>query len=238
MNEKNFGLPAHFIQNSQLQQNDPRIKTLSAFLDRLLHVNQTVNLTAIREPDEAWNRHILEAIALAQIDSVSGQILDLGSGGGLPGIPLAIMRTDLRVILLEATGKKADFLSTTVAALDLPHVEVLHARAEEAGHNPEHRERYDGVVCRAVGSLSEIIELSLPLLRPQGLLYAIKGRRATQELDEAAAALEQLHGRTVSQQPLLPGVPDNDSVLTTIEKTKTTDHIYPRRNGLPKKRPL
>lgn len=213
-------------------------RTLRLYLERLLHVNRSLNLTAITDPETAWQRHILESIALIPHLQSAQHLLDLGSGGGIPGIPLAILLPRLDITLLEATGKKARFLRETCEALGLSRVTVCAERAEHEGRNPASREQFDAVTCRAVGSLAEILELAAPLLRVGGHLLAVKGRRADEELHAAEKALELLHCVPTARIPLLPGDPDNESILLILEKKAPTPDRFPRPAGTPKKTPL
>src|SRR6185436_19397799 len=138
------------------------LERLGLYLALLLETSRSVNLTATTDPAEAWVRHILDSLTLLALLSElpeGGSVIDVGSGGGLPGIPLAIVAPRLRFTLLEATGKKAEFLTAAGERLGLANVAVVNDRAEHAGHQPEHRERYDAVVARAVGPLAVLSEL-------------------------------------------------------------------------------
>ncbi len=211
-------------------------EALARFVDRLLEANRTLNLTAVRDPDEAWLKHVLESLALARRIEDCSSVIDLGSGAGLPGVPLAAAMPDTNFVLIEATGKKARFIESACAELGLENVSVLPARAEEAGRSPDHRERHDAVVARAVGSLAELIELGLPLLRIGGRLLAVKGGRAPDEIAAADRALTELGGSLLGSSPLLSGA--GESVVVEVGKDLPTPEKYPRRSGIPHKRPL
>src|SRR4051812_27151367 len=130
------------------------VERLGLYLALLLETSRSVNLTATTDPGEAWVRHILDSLTLLSLLSElpeGAAVIDVGSGGGLPGVPLAIVAPRLRFTLLEATGKKAEFLAAAVGRLGLGNVAVVNDRAEHAGHLPAHREQYDAVVARAVG---------------------------------------------------------------------------------------
>jgi 16S rRNA (guanine527-N7)-methyltransferase len=159
-----------------------------------------MNLTAVREPSEAWEKHAFDALMLVPLlaELCAGACLvDVGSGGGVPGIPIAIARPDLRVTLVESTQKKAAFLSAVAAALGLSNVAVRAERAEKLGPGAT----FDAVTARAVARLSALVPLAAPLARPGGLLLLVKGQRADEELAEAKAVLVQqraVHERTVT----------------------------------------
>lgn len=216
---------------------DAQHAALGRYLHRLLETNKQFNLTAIRDADEAWMRHILDSLSLLPFLEGVETFIDVGSGGGLPGIPVAIVRPDLRVTLLEATGKKARFLASTAAALGLSNVTVLNDRAETVGQDKAHRARYDAAAARAVGPLRSLLELTLPLVKVGGIVLAMKGRQAERELQEAGDALMTLGAGEVHVYEALPGLEDEASIVM-IEKASTTPRPYPRLPGIPKHQPL
>jgi 16S rRNA (guanine527-N7)-methyltransferase len=210
-------------------------ETLRRYLELLLVANERFNLTAVRDPAEAWVRHIQDSLSLLPFLASSGarRVLDVGSGGGLPGVPLAIALPGVAFTLLETTGKKAAFLRDTAAALGLANVSVLQARAEEAGQDHHHhREQYDAVVSRAVGPLAVLLELTVPFAREGGHVLAIKGERAAAEVAEARQALHLLHAHAVDQVRTPTGT------VVVVEKVRKTPRSYPRLPGEPKRRPL
>lgn len=220
---------------------DDRLALLASYLDLLLEVNKSMNLTAIRERDAAWRRLIIDSLTLLPgLDPVAskGRIIDIGSGGGLPGIPVAIARPDLDVTLLEATGKKAKFLQRCADELPLPNVTVLHARAEEAGQTKEHRQRYDVAVSRAVGPMPEVLEYSLPLVVVGGKVLAMKGPQVEQELEHAGDALTTLGAGELQIFEAYPPEFAQNLVIISILKESPTPRAYPRPPGTPKHDPL
>src|SRR4051812_15280840 len=169
---------------------------LGLYLALLREPSRSVNLTATTGPGEAWVRHILDSLTLLSLLSElpgGASVIDVGSGGGLPGVPLAIVAPHLRFTLLEATGKKAEFLTALAGRMALRNVTILNERAEHAGHLPAHRERYDAVVARAVGPLAVLAELTVPLAKIGGRVLLIKGQKAGEELAAAKRALHMLH---------------------------------------------
>lgn len=147
---------------------------LDTYLRRLLEVNQTMNLTSVRDYDEAWVRHIEDSLALLKIADFRDKcVLDVGSGAGLPGIPLKIAEPGIHLTLLDATGKKVRFLRETTDILGLSHVECVHARAEEYAHTAA-RESFDIVTARGVTAMDALCEICLPFVRVGGLMIAMK----------------------------------------------------------------
>lgn len=213
---------------------------LGRYLALLLETNKAFNLTAVTDPDEAWSRHILDSLTLIPLLAElpeGARVIDVGSGGGLPGIPLAIVMPHLKFTLLEATGKKAAFLSSAIETLGLANATVAQDRAERAGQNPAHRERYDAAIARAVGPLAVLAELTIPLARAPyeggtGRALLIKGQKADEELAEAKQALYLLH-------TIHTGTIDTPTGrIVVLEKARKTPHAYPRRDGEPKRAPL
>ncbi|NUO50097.1 MAG: 16S rRNA (guanine(527)-N(7))-methyltransferase RsmG [Polyangiaceae bacterium] len=165
-------------------------------------MNEQVNLTAITDPVEAWTRHGLDALSLVPLlaDLPAGaRVLDMGAGGGVPGIPLAIARPDLRFTLVDATAKKTAFLVAVAEALGLDNVTVINGRAEELASGELER-AFDAVTARAVAKISGLLAWTAPFAKSRGRLLFIKGQRADQELADAAKALRRFrctHERTV-----------------------------------------
>ena len=171
------------------------LEKLGDYLARLLAMNEHMNLTAIVDPTAAWAKHVLDALTLLPLLQelrAGARLADIGSGGGVPGIPLAIARPDLKVTLIEATQKKAAFLVAVAAALGLSQVTVRAARAEELALG-ELRGGFDVVTARAVGKLSALVPIAAPLARAGGLLLLVKGQRADEELAAAVKILTKQH---------------------------------------------
>lgn len=233
--------PPQFLTDAQTIGFDltaPCRHRLGRYLHLLLETNKQFNLTAIREPDLAWRRHILESIAVVPaIGDEARSLIDVGTGAGLPGLPIAILCPDLKVTLLEATGKKARFLGAVVGDLGLKNVKIITDRAETIAHQPEHREHYDLATARAVGPLNVLLELTLPFLLPGGRLLAMKGQAAESELRDAGDALMHLGAGEVQVFELLPGL-DDEANLIEVVKESATPTQYPRRPGIPKQEPL
>jgi 16S rRNA (guanine527-N7)-methyltransferase len=212
-----------------------------AYAARLLRANQRLNLTRLTEPEEVATLHLLDALAAVHLLDQSGAAtaVDLGSGGGLPGIPLALARPEVRWLLVDSVAKKASVLREFVEALGLGNVSVSAERAETLGRLPDHRERHELVAARACAPLPVLAELALPLLAPEGTLLAWKGPLADEdeELRVGRSAIGQLGGGRVRVLPVgLPALGGHTFVVAV--KEGPTPARYPRRSGEPSRRPL
>lgn len=201
---------------------------LSRYLDLLFAANQTMNLTRIVDRPSAEVQHVGDALTvLRYLPPGDVRIADVGSGGGVPGIPLAIARPDAQFVLLESTKKKAVFLQRTAGELGLNNIRVIDARAEDAGRDPKLRESFDAVVARAVGTMDWLAEWCLPLLKKGGVMLAMKGPKASEELPLAEHAIRILGGGSPDVHPAdLPGA--RNHVIVEIRKTGKTPLAYPR----------
>ncbi len=187
-------------------------------------------------------RHFGESLALLAALEQRGLLrspaLDIGSGAGFPGLPIKIARPGLRLTLLESNEKKAAFIAQVIAELSLEGATVVTARAEEAARLPEHRAAYALVLARAVAPLRVLVELALPFLATGGVLAAPKGSSAPREVREAQAALEELGGTVEETARLVVPVAGRAPTLVIVRKAGDTPSRYPRRPGIPRKRPL
>jgi len=202
--------------------------------------NRRFNLTAIKDPAEIEIRHFLDSLTciLAIGTDVGDQIVDVGTGAGFPGIPIKILYPNMSLTLVEATGKKAEFCNHVVGGLGLKKVQVVHGRAEDIARDSTHREVYDIALARAVAPLQVLVEYLLPFLRLGGRAIAQKGETAHAEAHEAEGALGILGGCVERLIPFeLPGVVET-RYLVVLKKLSATPEKYPRRAGIPEKRPL
>lgn len=223
---------------------DEARRRLARFAALLLDANRRLNLTRIVEPAEVERRHLLDSLtcALPVLEPLRAgaawRCLDVGSGGGLPGIPLAIVFPALAVTLLEATGKKAAFLRDAVDALGLERASVVAARAEDAARDRAHRDAYDLVVARALAPLDVALEWCLPFVKPGGLLVLPRGGDLAEQRAAGEVAARALAARLRPPLPLaVPELPSGRS-LVVAEKLGPTPSRFPRRAGLAAKQPL
>ena len=216
------------------------------YLDLIEAWRVRAGVTAIRDADTMQERLFGESLALLVALREAGilkagespAIVDIGSGAGIPGIPMHIADPSLALTLVESHGRRCEFLETAIDELALDGVAVRRMRAEEAGRDPELREGFDLAVARAVAPLPVLVEYALPLLRPGGLLAAPKGSRASDELSEAEAAIETLGGHVLTPLPL--SLPEGAvaQIVVLVRRSGPMPERYPRRPGIPSKRPL
>jgi 16S rRNA (guanine527-N7)-methyltransferase len=217
-----------------------QISCFERYEQELLEWNTRFNLTAIREPEEIHAKHFLDALTcvLAWRDNLPGSLIDIGTGAGFPGIPLKILQPSLNLTLVESVGKKAEFCRHVVHTLGMERVEVVQARAEEVGQMPKFRERFDWAVARAVANLPILVEYLLPLVHVGGAVLAQKGETGPAEAHASEKAIRLMGGRLRQLIKVsLPGVAE-DRYLVVIDKIAATPPNYPRRVGVPSKKPL
>ena len=212
----------------------------AAYHEMLQTANRSFNLTRIPDdPAEAVDRNYLDCIApIAHGWPVGARTaIDVGSGAGFPGIPLAIALPQVHFVLLDALDKRVKFLQSAVDALGL-NAEAVHLRAEDAARRPEFREQFDIALARAVAPLNVLAEYLLPFVRTGGQMLALKGPDAENELTQAGAAIALLGGGTGYIEPV--SIPERDwsHRLVAVEKQSPTPEKYPRRAGMPEKKPL
>ena len=213
-----------------------------AYLDGLRLWNERTNLTSPSALANAVRVHVLDSLTLVPIlrreMPQAKRLADVGSGAGFPGLALKVAMPDLDVVLIEATGKKAEFLDWTIEKLGLGDVEVLAERAEAVGHRDGYREEFDVVTARAVGSMATVLELTLPLCKVGGVVLAPRGTDAIAEAQAAEDASSKLGGGTPRVAPTSQEGAGEHTAVVVVSKTSETPKRYPRRDGMPAKRPL
>lgn len=217
-----------------------QLRALEQYEQMLIDWNSRINLTAIREPKEIRVKHFLDSLTTVLVlrEMPPERLVDVGTGAGFPGIPIKIICPSMRLTLFESVGKKAEFCRQVVSALELDGVEVIQERAEAAGQMAGHREGYDWAAARAVASMPVLCEYLLPLLKVGGRMLAMKGESGPAEAHAAEKAMRLLGGRLRQVVPVdLPGVAE-ERFLVVVDKVAATHSQYPRRVGIPSKKPL
>lgn len=217
-----------------------QLSALRIYEKELLDWNTRFNLTAIEKPEQVRSKHFLDSLSCLMVmrDPYPEHVIDVGTGAGFPGIPLKIILPRIHLTLVESVGKKADFCRHILKKLELEGVEVIQERAETLGQLEQYRERYDWAVARAVANMPVLIELLLPFVRVGGKALAMKGVSAPSETQTAERAIRLLGGHLQRLVPVnLPGVAEQ-RYLVVIDKVAATPPAYPRRAGMPAKKPL
>ena len=231
-----------FIGASRLgiELSQGHLEQFEVYYRELVAWNRKINLTAITDYEEVQIKHFLDSISIAPVlgNNKGLKLIDIGTGAGLPGIPIKIVRPDISLTLLEATTKKVRFLQHVTDRLRLKDVVTVNGRAEEIAHRYQYREQYDVAVSRAVALLPVLVELALPFCRIGGLFIAQKKGDSEQEIQQSARSITEMGGKLKD----IVAVSIEDSrekrKLVIIEKVKSTPDKYPRRPGIPARKPI
>jgi len=204
----------------------------------LLEWNEKINLTAITAPQEIVLKHFVDSLTIEKYLKKGAYIVDVGTGAGFPGIPLKIVRKDIKIVLVDSLNKRINFLNTLIKELDLKDIIAIHSRAEEFGKNKEYREKFDLATSRAVANLSTLSEYLLPLVKVGGMSVCMKGSEIKEELEQSKKAISILGGKDVDVSAF--NLPNSDIKrnIVIIKKVKTTPSKYPRKPGIPSKEPI
>ena len=217
-----------------------QIAQFAVYNEMLLDWNTRMNLTALTAPADVAVKHIIDSLTAydAPLFDAAEALIDVGTGAGLPGIPLAVYAPHIEVTLMDALAKRVRFLTEVTRAMHLTNVRCIHARAEEAARVKEHRAHYDIAVSRAVARMPVLLEYTLPFVRVGGSVLALKGRAYAEEAAEACGAAVRLGGGAITARPVqLPGLDDVRAILA-VRKERPTPKAYPRRAGQPEQHPL
>lgn len=230
-----------FCETLELELDEVAEEKLARYAQRLTEANTIMNLTrGAKTPAELASRHLGDCLifqaCLANVEA--GRVLDVGTGAGLPAIPLAIACPQLEVVALDSTAKKMAFVSKIAKELELPNLKTVVGRAEELGHERGYREAFDAVVSRATANLPVLLELTVPFLRPAGFLFASKGSRAEEEIQSAERAFQELRCGLVSHETYPTMQEDVLFAMLVIQKAAPTPRDYPRHPSRIKSSPL
>ncbi|MCL2707302.1 MAG: 16S rRNA (guanine(527)-N(7))-methyltransferase RsmG [Dehalococcoidia bacterium] len=219
-----------------------QLEQFKTYLDDLLDWNRRINLTAITDYRETQLKHFVDSLSVTKAFHkplpYACRFIDVGAGGGFPGLPLKIAFPQIQLTLLEATNKKCDFLRHITQRLSLTGVDVLCARSEEAALMSEYREQFDIVLARGLAKMAALSELTLPFCKVGGMLIAQKKEPVADELKAAAQAVTLLGGQIAQVIPITLSELNDNRCLVIVEKITRTPSPYPRRNGVPAKNPL
>lgn len=216
-----------------------QINQFEIYKKLLLEWNEKINITRITEGQEIYIKHFLDSLTLINTGLIEEgkSLIDIGTGGGFPGLPLKIMYPDLKMTLMDSLNKRIIFLQEVIKELNLKNIEAVHGRAEEYGRKEDYREKFDLVTNRALANMSSLSEYSLPFVKKAGYFIAMKGSEYKEEVKEAKNAIDILGGKIVDIKEIrLPGEILHSLII--VEKIRETPKKYPRAGGKPKTQPL
>lgn len=227
------------LRKFEIEIDSEKNNKLEKYRELFLEWNSFMNLTAITEEDDVNIKHFLDSLTIFKTGELDGKksVIDVGTGAGFPGIPMAIQNPDLEVTLLDSLNKRIKFLNKVVEETELGNVMIYHGRAEEFARKREFRDAFDVSVSRAVANMATLTEYTLPYVKPGGVMIAMKGSEYKEELKEAENAIKVLGGeiKNVMEITLPDGILHS---LIVVEKVKPTPKKYPRAGGKPKSKPL
>lgn len=228
------------LEELHIALDEKQLCQFMSYYELLMEWNQIMNLTAITNFDEVCKKHFIDSLSLVKAYEIDTpvSIMDIGTGAGFPGIPLKIAFPDLKITLLDSLNKRVGFLKTVIENLKLENIEALHGRAEDFAKKEIYREQYDLCVSRAVSNLSTLSEYCIPYIKINGRFISYKSEKLTEEVKDAEHAIFVLGGRVENQIEFkIPGS-DIYRNLLVIYKEKETPANYPRKAGIPLKKPI
>ena len=217
---------------------ETEIENFKIYMELLLEWNEKINLTAITNEDDMILKHFIDSLTIKKYISENEKIIDIGTGAGFPGIPLAIMNKNNEITLMDSLNKRIVFLNDVIDKLKLTNVKAIHSRAEELARNKTYREKYDVAVSRAVANLSTLVEYMLPFVSIGGKCICMKGPNIEEELKNAKNAIKELGGEIIKIENFKLPESDNERNIVIIKKIKETSSKYPRKSGTPSKEPI
>ena len=217
---------------------DEQISKYYEYMNLLLEWNEKINLTAITKEDEIILKHFIDSMTVIKYIEKNSEIIDVGTGAGFPGIPIAIMRKDTNLTLLDSLNKRVIFLNEVSYNLNLKNIKNIHGRAEDFGQNKNERENYDIAISRAVANMTTLVEYLIPFVKIGGYCICMKGSEIESEIEQAKYAIKELGGKIEKIDNFY--LPDSNIVrnVVIIKKIKETSSKYPRKAGMPSKMPM
>lgn len=226
------------LNKIQLNVNDEVLNKFWVYMTNLLEWNEKINLTAITDEDDMILKHFIDSLTILEYIPEKSNVIDVGTGAGFPGIPLKIVREDINMTLMDSLNKRITFLNEIINKLGLKKINAIHSRAEELAKIPEHREKYDIAVSRAVANLSTLSEYMIPFVKVGGKCICMKGSNIEEELKTAKNAIKELGGEIEKVINFKLPDSDNERNIIIIKKVRNTKSKYPRKAGMPSKEPL
>ena len=226
------------MQDINIILSEMQVEQFFKYMNLLLEWNEKINLTAITDENEIILKHFVDSLTICKYLENKNSLIDVGTGAGFPGIPVKIVRPDLKIVLLDSLNKRVKFLNDVIEKLDLKNIVALHGRAEEVARKPEYREQFDIATSRAVANLSVLLEYLVPFVKVGERCICMKGAEIEEELNSAGKAMMVLGAKIDKVDDFwLPGS-DMRRNLVILKKMKETSGKYPRKAGVPAKDPI
>ena len=221
-----------------IELTEEQLEKFYLYMNILLKKKKKINLTAITNEKEIILKHFVDSLTINKYIEDSKSLIDVGTGAGFPGIPIKILRQDLKITLLDSLNKRINFLNEVIEKLELKNIECIHGRAEEFGKNKNYREKYDISTSRAVANMSTLSEYLIPFVKIGGKVLAMKGDKAEEELEEAKKAIKLLGGKVENIDNFYLPNSDIKRSIIIIKKIEKTEMKFPRKPGMPAKEPI
>ena len=221
-----------------IEMNNEQAEKFYKYMKLLIEWNEKINLTAITEENEIILKHFIDSLTVLKYINQTDRIIDVGTGAGFPGIPIAIMMPNTKITLLDSLNKRINFLNDVIKELELKNIETIHSRSEDCGKDISKREYYDIAIARAVANLTTLSEYLLPFVKIGGKMICMKGSEVGEELKNADFAIKELGGEiTLKDEFCLPNSDIKRNIIVA-KKVQYTPKKYPRKAGLPSKEPI
>ncbi len=235
-----FDMLNEACQSMGLSFDEEKYNKFIKYKDLIKEWNQKINLTAITDDEEIIKKHFIDSIKVFNCDYVKNakSIIDIGTGGGFPGVPMRIVKEDSKMVLLDSLNKRINFLNEVINDLNLSNIKTIHGRAEDFAHTAEYRQRFDLAVSRAVANLTVLLEFCLPYVKVGGYFVALKGPAIEEEIKAAEGALKALGGKIEKIIEVDIEGSDLKHNLLVVKKVKDTPKKYPRKAGMVTKNPI
>ena len=217
---------------------EEQLQKFYEYMNLLIEWNEKINLTAIVEPKEIILKHFIDSLTIIKYIDQNKTVIDIGTGAGFPGIPIKILRDDLKITLLDSLNKRINFLNEVIVKLGLENINAVHARIEEYAKNKQYREKYDVATSRAVANLTTLSEYMLPMVKIKGMAICMKGSEINEEISKSKNSIKLLGGEISKIEEFTLPKSDYKRNLILIEKAIQTPSKYPRKPGIPSKEPL
>lgn len=227
-----------YLEKLNLKLIDEQYQKFYNYMNLLIEWNKKINLTAITSEKEIIIKHFVDSLTILKYIPQEANIIDVGTGAGFPGIPLKIVKDDIKITLLDSLNKRIKFLDDVINKIELKNIRAIHGRAEEYAHNKEYREKFDIATSRAVANMSTLSEYLLPFVKIDGMVVAMKGSEINDEINKSKKAINVLGGNLIKIDNFNLPNSDYERNIILIKKEKNTIKKFPRKAGMPSKEPI